>query len=78
MPEISRFYGMVIGMFYDEHRNHNGSEPRMGTNDRKSVVGRDACRLGIAPLPRVQPTNTARNPDTTRGIRALQNIHESF
>ncbi len=20
MPEISRFYGMVIGMFYDEHR----------------------------------------------------------
>lgn len=20
MPEISRFYGIVIGMFYDEHR----------------------------------------------------------
>nr|VFK38671.1 MAG: hypothetical protein BECKTC1821D_GA0114238_100527 [Candidatus Kentron sp. TC]VFK53153.1 MAG: hypothetical protein BECKTC1821F_GA0114240_100225 [Candidatus Kentron sp. TC] len=21
MPEISRFFGIIIGMFYDEHRN---------------------------------------------------------
>jgi hypothetical protein len=30
-------------------------------------VGRDACRLGIAPC-RWSPTQTARYPETTRGI----------
>ena len=38
-------------------------------NDRQivpTIVGRDACRLGIAP--RAMTAATARYPDTTQGI----------
>jgi tetratricopeptide (TPR) repeat protein len=44
-------------------------------NDRQilpAIVGRDACRLGIAPL--AMTTGTARYPETTRGI-APYNSH---
>jgi hypothetical protein len=38
-----------------------------GTDNNRMIVGRDACRLGIAPRPWWN-ARTARYPETTRGI----------
>src|ERR1043166_4953433 len=45
------------------------------TNYPRAVVGRDVCRVGIAP-PRVARMTTARYPETTRGIEPFKNLCE--
>jgi len=46
------------------------------TNYRQAVVGRDACRLGIAPsFGATQPA--ARYPETTRGIAPYKTFVKS-
>jgi hypothetical protein len=39
---------------------------------QQTIVGRDACRVGIAPL--FVATATARYPETTRGIAPYKTI----
>ena len=46
MPEISRFYGIVVGMFYDEHRpphfhvRYGGYEAAVRIRDLAVIQGR--------------------------------------
>ncbi len=49
MPEISRFYGIVIGMFYDEHR-----PPHFHVRyaEHQAVIRINDLRLSEGRLPR--------------------------